>query len=174
MRHLRSNDDKREVGACIFALGKARISLFNCTLSSFSGFGLWLVQSAKMSATGCFISNCGRSGVVLFGSASAVLRECKITRATMHGICARGRAQSHLINLVFAGCGVRGCYAYHNSTLTLENVTISGIIDPSTAAVHVEALRCDDIAYLTMSGCVFSDNAGDDILVLGNVVKRTQ
>jgi hypothetical protein len=41
LKHLKASEDKRQVGAVVFVMGKAVVRIEDCTLSSVEGFGLW-------------------------------------------------------------------------------------------------------------------------------------
>jgi hypothetical protein len=82
----------------------------------------------------------------------------------------RGDSISSLVDCVVSNSGVRGIYAYHNATLSLERTCVEGTRDASAAAVQIEALRPEDRATLYMDdGCVLRNNAGEDLRVSGRV-----
>lgn len=162
---------RHELGAAVFALGKARVQLHNCTVSSEAGFGIWMVQRSRVSASGCRIRDCGRSAVVSFNDARLRMSGCELSDAAQHGVCARGDSRVELRGCRVLRAGVRGIYAYHNASLVLRGVEVSGTRDASAAAVQIEALRPEDRASLTMDAeCRLTGNAGEDLRVAGAVV----
>lgn len=162
---------RHELGCAIFALGKARVELLNCTVSSEAGFGIWMVQRSRVTAHGCHIRECGRSAVVSFNSARLRMHGCVLSDARQHGVCARGDSDVELRDCRVLRAGTRGIYAYHNASVVLRGVEVSGTLDPTAAAMQVEALRPEDRARLTIdAACVFRHNAGEDLRVAGAVI----
>ena len=76
LRHLPSAErsEKSSLGAALFARGKGRVALHDCTLASQAGFGVWLVQRAQAELHGCTVPRCGRSSVVAFEKARLDVR----------------------------------------------------------------------------------------------------
>ena len=76
LRHLPSAErtEKKTLGAALFARGKGRVALHDCTLASQAGFGVWLVQRAQAELHGCTVPRCGRSSVVAFEKARLDVR----------------------------------------------------------------------------------------------------
>ena len=169
LRHECSSADRREVGAAVFALGRARAELRDCALSSEHGFGVWLVQRARAELRGCAVGPCGRSGVVCFGDARLDAVGTTVRGAAPHGVCARGRARIALCECALDACGSRGAYAYHNATLELVACTISRTRDPAAAAIEADSRRVDDRARLVVRECKFDGNAGARMRVRGSV-----
>lgn len=164
---------QRELGGAIFVLGKSRVQLRNCTITSELGYGLWLVQRSVASLSTCRIENCGRSGIVCFGHARLNLINTTIDNCALHGICTRGNTNVSLVNCTITNSGVRGIYAYHNATLSLQRSTIEGTRDVMAAAVQIEALRSEDFATLLMDNeSVIRNNRGEDLKVSGRVDRK--
>jgi hypothetical protein len=68
---------------------------------------------------------------------------------------------------------VRGLYAYHNATLSLQRTIIEGTKDELAAAVQIEALRIEDSATLLMDNvCVIRNNMGEDLKISGRVERK--
>uniref|UniRef100_A0A7S2FXQ3 Right handed beta helix domain-containing protein n=1 Tax=Octactis speculum TaxID=3111310 RepID=A0A7S2FXQ3_9STRA len=173
IRHLCVSDDRREVGAAIFALGNSRVDLANCSVSSLRGYGVWIVQRGSVTAKHCLVSDCGRSGIVSFGDGSIVLDHCHVSRAAVHGVCVRGRSSVDIIASTISDSGTRGIYAYHNATLRMRDSTVTGTQDPSAHAVQVEALRSEDTVRLLIEDCRIDGNRGGGLLTAGNVVRES-
>ena len=169
LRHECSSADRREVGAALFALGRARAELRACAVSSEHGFGVWLVQRARAELRGCAVGPCGRSGIVCFGDAQLDAVGTTVRAAAPHGVCARGRARATLRECALDACGSRGAYAYHNASLELVACAISRTRDPAAAAIEADARRVDDCARLVVRACEFDGNAGARVRVQGNV-----
>ena len=168
-----SRVERRELGGAIFALGKTKVSLRGCNITSAQGFGVWMVQRARVDlADGSVIHGCGRSGVVSFGDARLGMTGAGIRDCALHGICARGRSRVTLVDSHVDRAGVRGIYAYHNVTVEMRHSSVRGTRDPAAAALQVEALLPGDRCVLRMdSACELDEtNQGDRLLVRGNVL----
>ena len=76
LRHLPSAErsEKKTLGAALFARGRGRVALHDCTLASQAGFGVWLVQRAQAELHSCTVPRCGRSSVVAFEKARLDVR----------------------------------------------------------------------------------------------------
>jgi len=174
LRHLSSplRNEKRALGAALFARHKARVALHGCTISSESGFGLWLVQKAAAELDGCTLPRSGRSSAVAFENSALSLRDSLLTDGTPHAICARGTASVRVRDTRIEGAEVRAIYCYHSAQLDAARCTISGNRHAEVAAVQVDALRPGDAARLTLTDCSFARNAGGDLSVTGNVQRR--
>ena len=180
------------VGGAIFALGKSRVELTDCSVTSHHGYGVWAVQGARVALRDCDVRHCGRSAVALFGSATLTVRGGRLRDCGQHGVCARGQARVDVEGAALSGNAHRGVYGYHNATVRLARTAVSppaprrsppptdAVVaaggtatggDGWVAAVHVEALRDCDRARLTLSGCTLDggDGAGVAMLVKGNV-----
>lgn len=166
--------ERRELGGAIFALGKSRVTLTNCNVTSHQGFGIWMVQRAKVDVDSSALLDCGRSGVVSFGQARLRLTNSTISGSRLHGVCARGSSAVSIERSAIVDSGVRGIYVYHNASLQLHGSSISGTRDPAAAAVQVEALRPEDQCRLCIdSDCQLHGNEGANLLVRGNVRRFT-
>lgn len=165
--------ERRELGGAIFALGKSRVRISGCRVTSDQGFGVWMVQRARVEITGgSIIHDCGRSGIVSFGHAKLAMSGSLIRGCALHGICARGRSEVSLADSQVVDAGVRGIYAYHNVTLDMRRSSVRGTRDAAAAAIQVEALLPGDQCVVRMdAACRFDDeNRGAGLLMKGNVV----
>ena len=128
---------RREKGAAVYAMAKAKVVVRHCTIVSDEGFGVWLAQRAGLDAIECAFADCGRSGIVAFGRATVRLVDSSIRNAVVHGICARGSTQISIWNTRISACGVRGVYAYHNASLEMRNTSVTGTQCEEAAAVRL-------------------------------------
>jgi hypothetical protein len=163
-------DEKRHQGAAIWARGKSNIQLNNCTVTSESGFTLWLVQRAIAHLSKCTLGPCGRSAIVVFNQARLDFSNGRIRDAVVHGICSRGDTVVTVRESVVSDCGARGCYAYHNATLDLSDTAVSGTLQVDASAVQVEALRPCDQVHVRIRRCKLQGmgNRGFGLSVAGN------
>jgi hypothetical protein len=165
-------DEKRHQGAAIWARGKSSIQLDNCTVTSESGFALWLVQRATAHLEKCTLGPCGkRSAIVVFNQARLDFYQGRIKDAGVHGVCSRGDTVVTIRDSLVSECGARGCYAYHNATLDLSDTTVSGTLQVDASAVQVEALRSCDKVRVRIRRCKLqgTGNRGFGLSVAGNV-----
>ena len=86
LRHLPSveRSAKSSLGAALFARGKGRVALHDCTVTSQAGFGVWLVQKAQAELHGCTVPRCGRSSVVAFEKARLDVRGSLLSDGSPH------------------------------------------------------------------------------------------
>lgn len=161
--------DGHDVGAALFMMGKSEVDLFEVTLSSTNGLGIWMVQSPRLRAQASSIQDCGRSGLAMFGAASAVLEGCVVNRCAVHGACARGRTHLTLLACKVSSCGRRGVYAYQSSTLHMSSCSVCNTQDASRAAVEVAGARNGDTVHARLSHCHISENNGAGLRVRGAV-----
>eukprot|EP00613_Pedinella_sp_CCMP2098_P071028 CAMPEP_0171928438 /NCGR_PEP_ID=MMETSP0993-20121228/26812_1 /TAXON_ID=483369 /ORGANISM="non described non described, Strain CCMP2098" /LENGTH=532 /DNA_ID=CAMNT_0012567767 /DNA_START=160 /DNA_END=1758 /DNA_ORIENTATION=- len=138
VRHLKSSEDKREVGAALFVMGKARVLVEDCTLSSVEGFGIWVKHQGSALVRRSAFSASGRTGVALFNSATVELDHCTIAQAKVHGVCLRGSAKATLSECRIEGCGDRGAFVYEGGTLEMIGCCVTGTKHGSLPAVHAQ------------------------------------
>jgi hypothetical protein len=164
-------DEKRHQGAAIWARAKSHIQLVNCTVSSESGFCMWLVQRANAHLSHSTMGPSGRSAIVVFNQAQLDFQQGTIKDCVQHGVCSRGDTTVTVRDSIVSDCGARGCYAYHNATLNLLNTTVSGTLQVDASAVQVEALRSCDQAHVRIRMCKLrgAGNRGFGLSVAGNV-----
>lgn len=177
LRHLPSAErtEQRSLGAALFARGKGRVALHNCTVASQAGFGVWLVQKAQAELHGCTVPRCGRSSVVAFEQARLDVHGSLLADGSPHAICARGDARVRVRNTVIENAEVRAIYAYHSAHLEVAGSTICGARHAEVAAVQIDSLRPGDAGRVTLAACnTFADNAGGDLSVTGNVQRDVE
>lgn len=158
-----------DVGAAVFAMGHSRLELYDSEVTSSSGLGLWLVQSANLEAKTSRLSSCGRSGLAMFGHASALLQSCGIVNCAIHGLCARGDTNLSLSDCDIQDCVRRGVYAYQRSRLFMEDCRVTGTQDASRAAVEIAGARPSDDVQALIKNCFVTNNVGAGIRLRGAV-----
>ncbi|CAE8733041.1 unnamed protein product [Polarella glacialis] len=171
LRHTASSaaGDGSDIGAAIFAMSKSRTELCNVSVTSLSGLGLWLVQSAELTAQRSSLLGCGRSGLAMFGHSVAKLELCELATCAVHGACARGDTQLTMRDCRVRDCGRRGVYAYQRSKLLMRGCRVTGTRDAERAGVELAAARPGDGVSGCVEGCVVSQNAGAGIRLRGAV-----
>ncbi len=92
--HKCSSSNVRDIGACVFAMGKARVSINNSILTTHGGFGVWLKHEASAALLNTSI-NGGRTGIAMFNiSRLFILGGCSITSTSIHGLCMRANTST--------------------------------------------------------------------------------
>lgn len=163
--HSQFHNDKAEIGACVFAMHQAEVSLLNCHLESRHGFALWLVQRAYVTCDDSTIQAPARSGCVSFGESSLVLRNSQVTSCGQHGVCCRGRVNLTLSRVTFVSCAVRSLYCYQSVCGTVEDCSFRQTRSSAHAAVEVRPSHGTGCAATNVdfTRCTFEDNAGGDL-----------
>lgn len=130
------------VGACIFGLYLSKIVLEDCSLESYRGFGLWLVQQSSAEIKNCCITSTNRSGIASFGQAQVNIFNTLIHDCKIHAICARGDTKINLKNCELKKSGNRAIYAYHRVELNLDSCHIHLTANKDYFAIDLWS--CDD------------------------------
>jgi len=174
--HLTESEDIRQIGACIFLMGRVKAMLCNCTLISISGFGVWAKHDCNVHLTNCDIignhaSYCisGRTGIACFNYSKVTLKRCKVSGFSKHGICVRGSCNVKLVEVLICDCLKRGIYVYQNARMSMEGCTVK-CIGGVEAIAAVEVNGIDTCVYFRAEDCLCVDNSCPDILVIGNVL----
>lgn len=94
--HLLESEEKKDIGAAVFVMGRARVEIFECSLSSIGGFALWLKHDASVVIVSSKLRRAGRTGAACFNRASLTMSDCSISDSNIHGICLRGDASVSL------------------------------------------------------------------------------
>jgi hypothetical protein len=189
LNHTMRDNDKRNIGAAVFIMGRCRCEISASLIQSAEGFGIWCVQNAKCFVTGCDISAEARSAIVCFGSSAVELRRCRVMNCGQHGICLRGRCSLTIDDCDIVNCRVRAVYAYEHARIAMRGCLIEGTRNPNHAAVEIRAFGAclensvDCLAAsarpvnpersaassLNANNVIFMRNAGGAIRTIGNV-----
>ena len=161
--------DLRPVGAAVFVLNRASVTLERCAVTTTHGMGLWAVQRGLVVARQCSLGPIGRSGVALFGKATAMLLECRLSDCQIHGACARGESILELQCCQIDGCIRRGAYVYQRATLLLAHSTVVGTMDSTRAAVEAAGCRKGDAVTLQLQHTSVCHNRGCGLRLRGAV-----
>ena len=130
-------EENRSIGAAVFVLGKARVELRKCHLTSLRGFGIWLKHEASMHMQNCEIGPVGRTGIACFNKAKCHVKETTIREALIHGVCVRGSTSLSLTNCQIIDCTVRALYVYENATLRMMGCSVRGTKNDEFPAVDI-------------------------------------
>eukprot|EP00039_Didymoeca_costata_P003497 m.68037 g.68037 ORF g.68037 m.68037 type:complete len:261 (+) comp11934_c0_seq2:37-819(+) len=174
LNHTMVHEDRRQVGAAVFVMSKAVVSLIGCTFTSTAGFGIWAKHDSSITVKDCSIDKVGRSAIVCFNNAKISVEDTTIKHASVHGVCLRGKSTITLNRVTVSDCKVRGVYVYQQGTLEMYDCQVFRIMDPESPAVHAEASGPDDVVHFTMISCNIAENAGADVLIVGNVVENLE
>ena len=187
LKHIMSDNDKRNIGAAVFVMGKCRCEITDCDIYSTEGFSVWCVQNARCFISESTVSATTRSAIVCFGSSALEVKHSRVFNCGQHGICLRGRCSLEIDDSDIVNCSVRALYAYEHARIVMRRCLIEGTQDPSHAAVELRAFgsRLDDfsdglpaavgstsknsVASLTATNVILIRNAGGAIRTAGNV-----
>ena len=121
LHHCAASDDVRDIGAAIFAMGKASVVVVGCTLTSTGGFPLWLKHSAAAEVRDTTLSG-GRTGAACFNAARINLTDCLLCDVSIHGLCLRGTAVARLVRCRFERCLQKAVYFYDQASVTHDGL----------------------------------------------------
>jgi hypothetical protein len=167
--HTCVNEDPRQVGACLFVMGRSGVLLERCALSSTEGFGVWSKHQGHIVLRECIISDVGRTGIAGFNESRLVATGCDILRAGVHGVCIRHTTSAELIDVRIADSRARGVYAYQKARMSMLRCVVTGTLE-ATPAVQVSALEPGDSVDFKMEGCHIHSNLGLGLHIEGCVV----
>ena len=169
--HTQFSSDKREIGACVFALHQAVIDINNCKLTSHHGFALWVIQRAAVTVhSGSDLTSLKRSCCVCFGDSRLTMTDALVADAGQHGVCCRGRVALRMRGCIIRNCGVRALYAYQHTDVSLVDCDIQGTKSSEQSAIDV---RCDVVGpsqrlLFELSNCRIHDNKGLGLRIRGH------
>ena len=171
--HTQFRSDKREIGACVFALHQATVRIENCTLVSSHGFALWVVQKAQVEVVGCTLTATKRSACVCFGDCTVSFDGTKLSESGKHGICCRGRVVLRASDCEFSGNSVRALYGYQSVDIQLHRCVFRGTKSEAHSAIEVlgggaTGLRQRKKLVLRMQDCSVHSNSGGGLLIHGD------
>ena len=169
--HTQFGSDKREIGACVFAVHQSNVRIENCTLISAHGFALWVVQKAQVEVVGCTLTATKRSACVCFGDCTVSFDRTILSESGKHGICCRGRVVLRASDCEFSNNGVRALYGYQSVDIQLRRCVFRGTKSEAHSAIEVlsggaSGLRQRKLV-LRMQDCFVHSNSGGGLLIHG-------
>jgi len=73
LEHTLMSSERKEIGAAVFVMGKARVVIQDATVSSRGGFALWLKHLASAEVTRTVVTSAGRTAIAAFNRATVSL-----------------------------------------------------------------------------------------------------
>lgn len=144
LAHLKEDEDPRQIGAAVFAMGSCVVVLENCDISSKGGFAVWGKHRCSITLSDCRIHDVARTAVACFNSVNVTIQKTSIRAVGIHGICGRGTSVVTVQNAVIDGCQVRAVMVYQGASMDMEDVAISNTHDPTTPTIHVQGPSLDN------------------------------
>lgn len=187
--HLKEDEDPRQIGAAIFAMGSSVIVLENCSISSRGGFAVWGKHRCCITVENCHIHEVARTAVACFNSVNVTVRDTSIRQVGIHGICGRGTSFMTIQNVTIDHCEKRAVMVYQGATISLKDCIITNTRDPTTPAIHAQGPEEDHgdlnthseddckgtvnaqslVPSIRLIGCKVMNSTGPPLLLEGRV-----
>jgi parallel beta-helix repeat protein len=163
------------------------VSVTGCDFSNSTGNGIYLVSQSSLSVSSCTFNsiNCGVSSS---GSTIDAITSSSFTNCASAAISADATEVNAVSNCDFSGNIANAIYLTNNSTLSVENSTFSSPgygISAHNSMINVvqgcsfsnflyAGINANGTAIEAMSDCLFSESAGNGILLSGQSSLRLE